>query len=211
MDSDGEITEQQLKNDCGFGNNIEYIKIEEITEEEAMHVYSGEDQEEDIERVMKFIKNKLNISESFINRNVNQEDIEDLFVDIIDLGFNVELVKYDTSFINGFKVILEGLSRIEGNKTFTPHLLLDNVFDTLLVAEEYILDVYERPIVTIYISYTCMSNPSIRAMNLNELLDINKRVVEDYDNPYFKKIEMYFQIEKPKKVSRFKKFINKFR
>lgn len=64
MDSDGEVTEEQLKADCAFGNKIEYIKIEPITEQEAMYVYSGEDQEEDIERVVKYIKNKENISES---------------------------------------------------------------------------------------------------------------------------------------------------
>ena len=58
MDSDGEVTEEQLKADCAFGNKIEYIKIEPITEQEAMYVYSGEDQEEDIERVVKYIKTK---------------------------------------------------------------------------------------------------------------------------------------------------------
>ena len=58
MDSDGEVTEEQLKADCVFGNKIEYIKIEPITVQEAMYVYSGEDQEEDIERVVKYIKNK---------------------------------------------------------------------------------------------------------------------------------------------------------
>lgn len=58
MDSDGEVTEEELKRDCAFGNKIEYIKIEPITEQEAMYVYSGEDQEEDIERITKYIKSK---------------------------------------------------------------------------------------------------------------------------------------------------------
>jgi hypothetical protein len=61
MDSDGEVTEMHNLIWVVLGNKIEYIKIEPITEQEAMYVYSGEDLEEDIEIVVKYIKNKENI------------------------------------------------------------------------------------------------------------------------------------------------------
>ncbi len=205
MDSDGEVTEEQLKADCAFGNKIKYIKIEPITEQEAMYVYSGEDQEEDIERVVKYIKNKENISES-LEKIPTKEDIQDLFVDTIDLGFDPVL-----KFLNlnnksiGFKVILAKL-RHEG-------ITLDNIYDTLEVAEEYILDVYDKPLTCIYVWYSCMNN-SIRTYDLVKLSEINKNVGENYDNPFIWKVELYFDRERPieeKPVSRVKKFFNLFK
>jgi len=205
MDSDGEIAEEQLKADCAFGNKIEYIKIEEITEEEAMYVYSGEDQEEDIERVVKFIKSKSNISESFINRSVNQEDIKDLFVDIIDLGFD-PVLQFSEEFLPlGFRITLAKLKYGD--------ITLDNIYDTLEIAEEYILDVYDKELTCIYVWYSCMNN-SIRTYDLVKLSEINKNVVENYDNPFIWKVELYFDEERPieeKPVSRVKKFFNLFK
>lgn len=200
MDSDGEVTEEQLKADCAFGNKIEYIKIEPITEQEAMHVYSGEDQEEDIERVVKYIKNKENISES-LEKIPTKEDIQDLFVDTIDLGFDPVLKLSE----NGFKVILAKL-RHEG-------ITLDNIYDTLEVAEEYILDVYDKQLIHINTFYSCM-NDSIRTHDLVKLSEINKNIVENYDNPFIWKVELYFDREIPieeKPVSRVKKFFNLFK
>lgn len=200
MDSDGEVTEEQLKADCAFGNKIEYIKIEPITEQEAMYVYSGEDQEEDIERVVKYIKNKENISES-LEKIPTKEDIQDLFVDTIDLGFDPVLKLSE----NGFKVILAKL-RHEG-------ITLDNIYDTLEVAEEYILDVYDKQLIHINTFYSCM-NDSIRTHDLVKLSEINKNIVENYDNPFIWKVELYFDREIPieeKPASRVKKFFNLFK
>ncbi len=200
MDSDGEVTEEQLKADCVFGNKIEYIKIEPITEQEAMYVYSGEDQEEDIERIVKHIRNKEKLSES-LEKIPNQEDIQDLFVDTIDLGFDPVLKLSE----DGFKVILAKLKY--GSIT------LDNIYDTLEVAEEYILDVYDKQLKCIYVWYSCMNN-SIRVMSLNELKEVNKNVIENYTNPFIWKVELYFDRERPiedKPVSRVKKFFNLFK
>ena len=200
MDSDGEVTEEQLKADCAFGNKIEYIKIEPITEQEAMYVYSGEDQEEDIERVVKYIKNKENISES-LEKIPTKEDIQDLFVDTIDLGFDPVLKLSE----DGFKVILAKLKY--GSIT------LDNIYDTLEVAEEYILDVYDNELKCIYVNYSCM-NDSIRTHDLVKLSEINKNIVENYTNPFIWKVELYFDRERPieeKPVSRVKKFFNLFK
>lgn len=200
MDSDGEVTEEQLKADCAFGNKIKYIKIEPITEQEAMYVYSGEDQEEDIERVVKYIKNKENISES-LEKIPTKEDIQDLFVDTIDLGFDPVLKLSE----NGFKVILAKL-RHEG-------ITLDNIYDTLEVAEEYILDVYDKQLIHINTFYSCM-NDSIRTHDLVKLSEINKNIVENYDNPFIWKVELYFDREIPieeKPASRVKKFFNLFK
>ena len=200
MDSDGEVTEEQLKADCVFGNKVEYIKIEPITEQEAMYVYSGEDQEEDIERVVKYIKNKESISES-LEKIPTKEDIQDLFVDTIDLGFDPVLKLSE----NGFKVILAKLKY--GN------IKLEDIYDTLEVAEEYILDVYDKKLKCIYVWYSCMNN-SIRTYDLVKLSEINKNVVENYDNPFIWKVELYFDEERPieeKPVSRVKKFFNLFK
>jgi hypothetical protein len=200
MDSDGEVTEEQLKAECAFGNKIEYIKIEPITEQEAMHVYSGEDQEEDIERIVKYIKNKENISES-LEKMPTKEDIRDLFVDTIDLGFDPILKLSE----NGFKVILAKL-RHEG-------ITLDNIYDTLEVAEEYILEVYDKQLIHINTFYSCM-NDSIRTHDLVKLSEIDKNVVENYDNPFIWKVELYFDREIPieeKPASRVKKFFNLFK
>ena len=200
MDSDGEVTEEQLKADCAFGNKIKYIKIEPITEQEAMYVYSGEDQEEDIERVVKYIKNKENISES-LEKIPTKEDIQDLFVDTIDLGFDPVLKLSE----DGFKVILAKLKY--GSIT------LDNIYDTLEVAEEYILDVYDKQLIHINTFYSCM-NDSIRTHDLVKLSEINKNIVENYTNPFIWKVELYFDRERPieeKPVSRVKKFFNLFK
>jgi hypothetical protein len=40
-------------------------------------------------------------------------------------------------------------------------ITLDNIYDTLEVAEEYILDVYDKKLKCIYVWYSCMNN-SIR-------------------------------------------------
>lgn len=207
MDSDGEVTEEQLKADCAFGNKIEYIRIESITEQEAMYVYSGEDQEEDIERVVKYIKNKENISES-LEKIPTKEDIKDLFVDAIDLGFDPVLQLSEDSF----RVTLDGANKYEAKLKYVS-ITLDNIYDTLEVAEEYILDVYDKQLKCIYVWYLCMNN-SIRVISLNELREINQNVVENYDNPFIWKVELYFDREmsiEEKPVSRVKKFFNRFK
>jgi len=231
MDSNGEVTEDELKEDCAFGNNIEYIKIEEITEQEAMHTYSGEDQEEDIQRVMKHITNKEKLSESLINKNINKEDIEDLFVDILDMNFTTEIYflryghrcadnEYKTDYHDGFSVLLKKTQKrnyeygfdYDGGIEIDGSISLENIYDTLSVAEEYILDVYDKPLTCIHVWYICISN-SIRTQSLEKLMEINKNIIRDYDNPLVYQIELIFerQIPKEEPVSKVKKFFNLFK
>ena len=222
MDSDGEVTEEQLKEDCAFGNKIEYIKIEPITEKDAMHVYSGEDQEEDIERVIKFIKSKSNISESLNPTTINKEDIKSLFVEITDLDFNIEVTflryghrcagEYDPDFHDGFYVLLSRMDKERTNKV-EGCVSLESIYDTIAIAEEYILDVYDKPLTTIHSWYICMSN-HIRVNGLDQLVEINKNIIEDYDNPLIYQLALYFErqkIKEDKPVSRVKKFFNLFK
>jgi hypothetical protein len=221
MDSDGEVTEDQLKTDCAFGNKIEYIKIEPITEQEAMYVYSGEDQEEDIERVVKHIRNKEKISESLVNRDINKEDIKSLFVEITDLDFNTDVTflrynhpcagDYVPDFHDGFRVFLKKIDKERTNKV-EGCVSLESIYDTLSVAEEYILDVYDKPLTRIYVWYVCMNN-SIRVMSLDELVEVNKSVIENYDNPLIYQLELTFDRQKPKEepVSKVKKFFDLFK
>jgi hypothetical protein len=85
----------------------------------------------DIERVVKFIENKSNISESFTNRKVSQEYIQDLFVDMIDLGFDPVLQFSEEFLPPGFRVVLTKLE--------SGDITLDDIYDTLEISEEYIL------------------------------------------------------------------------
>lgn len=237
MDSDGEITEQQLKDDCGFGNKIEYIKIEEITEEEAMHVYSGEDQEEDIQRIIKFIKNKSNISESLVSKDINKEDIKSLFLEITDLDFNIDVTflrynhkvimdDYDPEYLDGFSVFLSRIKKEipmvstitgwEGHINGIPiagSISIDEIYDTIAVAEEYILDVYDKPLTSIIVWPICISGDNFfKFYDLEKLAEFNKNLKENYDHPFIYQIELNFDRQKVKEpISKFKKFINKFR
>ena len=58
MDSSGESTEEDMKSLSAFGNKIEKITIEHITEEQALSTFSCENQEPAIKQVMNFIKKK---------------------------------------------------------------------------------------------------------------------------------------------------------
>ena len=55
LDSRGETTEEELKEDSLFSNEIKYIKIEEISEDEAMFIFTSDDQEELIQKTMEEI------------------------------------------------------------------------------------------------------------------------------------------------------------
>ena len=63
LDADGEITKKELINQCLFGNEIGEIKIEEISEEEALSIFGGcdydvSDRNLHVNKVIKHIKNK---------------------------------------------------------------------------------------------------------------------------------------------------------
>lgn len=58
MDSDGETTESDLRQNCAFGNNIDKITFEQVSEEEALSTFSCEDQEPAIKQVINYIKSK---------------------------------------------------------------------------------------------------------------------------------------------------------
>lgn len=65
LDCDGESTEEELKSQCAFGNKIEYIKFEEISENEAMDLFSYDpNKEEDIKNVMAYIQDNNKLNES---------------------------------------------------------------------------------------------------------------------------------------------------
>lgn len=63
LDSDGEITKKELINQCLFSNKIGEIKIEKISEEEALSIFGGcdydvSDRNSHINKVINHIKNK---------------------------------------------------------------------------------------------------------------------------------------------------------
>lgn len=58
MDSDGEFTGKEMKKNCLFGNKVKRITIVQIDEETALSTFSCEDQENDIQKVMDYIKSK---------------------------------------------------------------------------------------------------------------------------------------------------------
>lgn len=59
LDSRGEFTENELKQDCLFSNKITKIEILAISEKEAKHCFSISGySEEDLEKTIKFIKSK---------------------------------------------------------------------------------------------------------------------------------------------------------
>jgi hypothetical protein len=196
-----------------------------------MYVYSGEDQEEDIQRVMKHITNKEKLSESLVNKNINKEDIEDLFVDILDMNFTTEIYflryghrcadsEYNPDYHDGFSVLLKRVEKernyydreITLKEEIESSISIESVYDTLSVAEEYILDVYDKPLTCIHAWYICMSN-SIRTQSLEKLMEINRNIIRDYDNPLVYQIELIFerQIPKEEPVSKVKKFFNLFK
>jgi len=58
MDSDGEQTEETLKSNAGFMNKVERIEFIPIDEEGALSTFSCQDQEEDVSKVINYLKNK---------------------------------------------------------------------------------------------------------------------------------------------------------
>jgi hypothetical protein len=66
MDSSGESTGKEMKKSCLFGNKVERITIVQIDEETALSTFSCEDQEDDIQKVMGYIKSK-NLNENIID------------------------------------------------------------------------------------------------------------------------------------------------
>ena len=66
MDSNGESTGKEMKQSCLFDNEVKRVTIVEIDEETALSTFSCEDQEDDIQRVMGYIKSK-NLNENVID------------------------------------------------------------------------------------------------------------------------------------------------
>jgi len=58
MDSDGEQTKEEMISRAAFMNDVKKIKVIQIDEETALNTFSCEDQEEDIKKVMGYIKTK---------------------------------------------------------------------------------------------------------------------------------------------------------
>lgn len=62
MDSHGETTEDELRQNCAYANDIAKITFEPISEEDALSTFSCQNQEADIKKIMNYIKDK-NINE----------------------------------------------------------------------------------------------------------------------------------------------------
>lgn len=89
LDAQGEITEDDLKKDCLFSNEVEYIKIEPIGEEEAKYLYTVEDKEDEIKEVINMIKS----NESYrLNSKLLLDDILDVQDCFRELEDNSKLV-----------------------------------------------------------------------------------------------------------------------
>lgn len=85
LDAQGETTEDELKKDCLFANQVEYIKIEPISEEEAKYLYSGEDQEDYIQEVINMIKTNESSTQNLKKIPLDIIlDIQDFFIQIED-------------------------------------------------------------------------------------------------------------------------------
>jgi hypothetical protein len=57
LDSTGEQTEKEMLSLAAFSEDIKKVEIVEISEEEAINMFSCQDQEKDIEIVMNYLKN----------------------------------------------------------------------------------------------------------------------------------------------------------
>lgn len=62
MDSNGETTEMELRQNCAFSNDIAKITFEPLSEADALATFSCQDQEADVKQIMKYINSK-NIQE----------------------------------------------------------------------------------------------------------------------------------------------------
>lgn len=58
LDSDGEQTEEEMISRSMFMEDVESVDIVEVSEEDALSLFSCEDQEESIKQVMKYISEK---------------------------------------------------------------------------------------------------------------------------------------------------------
>lgn len=92
LDAQGEITEDELKKACLFGNEVEYIKIEPISEEEAKYLYTGEDKEDEIKEVINMIKSNESYQDDSLNSKLSLDDILDVQDCFRELEDNSKLV-----------------------------------------------------------------------------------------------------------------------
>lgn len=98
LDAQGETTENDLKKACLFSNEVEYIKIEPISEEEAKYLYTGEDKEDYIQEVTNMIKSNESYQDDSLVSTLPLDiilDVQDCFRDIED---NSNLVVNKTFF-----------------------------------------------------------------------------------------------------------------
>ncbi len=64
LDSHGETTEAELRQNCAFSNDIAKITFEPVSEGEMLSIFSCQDQEADVQKVMDYLKKSNNLSES---------------------------------------------------------------------------------------------------------------------------------------------------
>jgi GNAT superfamily N-acetyltransferase len=80
LDSEGETTEAELRQNTAYSNDIQKITFEPLTEEEALSIFSCEDQELAIKQVMKYIKSKKKLKEE------TQQGFDKLEQKLLSLG-----------------------------------------------------------------------------------------------------------------------------
>lgn len=92
MDSDGETTESDLRQNCAFGNDIEKITFEPVSEEEALSTFSCENQEPAIKQVMNYI-NLKNDLRKYIGKTLRESLLNERLTNVDD-DVNLLYVKY---------------------------------------------------------------------------------------------------------------------
>jgi hypothetical protein len=77
IDSNGEFTGKEMKQSCLFDNEVKRITIVPIDEETALSTFSCEHQEDDIQKVMSYIKSK-NLNEQLIDGQEMNKTMESI-------------------------------------------------------------------------------------------------------------------------------------
>jgi len=98
MDSEGETTEAELRQNTAYSNDIQKITFEPISEEEALSTFSCENQEPAIKQIMNYIKSKKDLKEISI-KNKSETDKPYKFYLLCDKLCNLEGVEVKNKMI----------------------------------------------------------------------------------------------------------------
>ena len=156
LDYNGESTEEELKSDAVFNNEIKYIKFVEISEEEASGIFSCQDQEEEIKDVMKTFENfnkdfsKFNDWSGFNSREDGLEELEYLFTTDFPDGFN----NIPEKVILYRLLLIENGEEINEEKLGEHYIALENQIDVGFLEKIGIWDEWDIDLQKLYL-LTC--------------------------------------------------------